>query len=91
MKERLKLSKTQETIVALMNDGWALGLDGTMIGRAWMQKGGLGCGGETRTVSLATFYALRDRGVILEGVRHFPTTPWHLHPHYRKPHVEGAR
>jgi len=53
----MKLSKTQLEVLRLMNEGWELGRnnDGGWGGRQWwMQKGGLGYGGDDKTINSAT-------------------------------------
>ena len=56
-----KLSKVQEEVLALMNDNWELGRDtgGFSSPTWWLQKGGLGHGGEAR------YIRKYDTGLIL--------------------------
>lgn len=59
-----KLSKTQQEVVDLMRSGWELGNSGGFYSRTWLQKGGCGRGGDTKTVSVATLFALRKVNAI---------------------------
>ena len=79
----MKLSKTQLEIIQLMKEGWELGRDGSSCygGRQWwMQKGGLGYGGEDKTVSSATAWKLYHLGLICKPNPNleFPTEHWAL-------------
>ena len=60
-----KLSKTQQEVVNLINDGWELGMQTGLTGRYWIQKGGLCCGGESKNISSATVHALEREGLII--------------------------
>ena len=73
-----KLSKAQQEVVAMMENGWELGVSTSFDGRSWLQKGGCGKGGETKTVSIRTFSALRDAGLIESSGRSFPTEKYRL-------------
>ena len=73
----MKLSKTQQHVIDLMESGWELGCSTTMDGRCWLQKGGLGQGGETEDVRHNTVHALYKRGLI-EGHYGFPTKKYTL-------------
>ena len=60
----MKLSKSQIEVLTLMNDDWALCATGGLDARAWLQKGGCGCGGPTKRVNVATKQALFNRELI---------------------------
>jgi hypothetical protein len=45
--EKVKLTKAQYRILNLMYSGWELGLNNDYQGKCWIQKGGLGRGGES--------------------------------------------
>ena len=76
-----KLSKTQERIVELMGHGWELGFSHGIQPYVSLQKGGIGRGGQTETVSIATFMRLRDLGVIwAPNGDTFPTDRYQLMP-----------
>jgi hypothetical protein len=72
------LTKKQAEVVYLMANGWELGLDIGIIGRYWIQKGGLGYGGESRNVHGNTAYFLNRMKMIESVERHFPTERFRL-------------
>lgn len=74
----MKLSKTQQRIVELMGNGWELGVSMVSEGRCWIQEGLVGHGGRRENVSVATFHALRKRGVIVQREQKFPTAKYVL-------------
>lgn len=78
----VKLSKAQQLVVDRMNDGWSLGKDSGLRGRAWMQHGGLGRGGKSADVHISTFYVLCKLGAIKSPAYHFPTTEYVLTEEY---------
>jgi hypothetical protein len=69
-------------ILKLMNNGWELGLsDRARNGfEWWMQKGGLGRGGEAKQIhGRVDVYKLKREGLIdNDGKFHFPTTSYFL-------------
>lgn len=77
----MKLSKKLVEILELMNNGYELGCTDEIQGyRWWLQKGGLGKGGDSvhlhRRVKVSK---LRELGFIEnDGKHHFPTTPYFL-------------
>lgn len=66
-----KLSKPQEHVLYLMNQGWELGVD-IIDGRARLQKGGIGYGGETESVRRNTFLSLIRSRTICTKEEGFP-------------------
>jgi uncharacterized protein YjhX (UPF0386 family) len=74
----MKLSKRQQEVVDLLSDGWEIGFSNTFNGSVWIQKGGVGRGGETRNVHTATVFALLDRGIIMCVRSGFPTSCYRL-------------
>jgi hypothetical protein len=74
----MKLSKTQQEIVDRLNNGWELGAMSDMSGRCWIQKPGLGRGGESHNVSSATIHALVKKGVLVYGEYKYPWREIHL-------------
>ena len=54
------LSAAQQRVIDRMNDGWELGRDRTMLGRCWMQDGGIGL----RMGSVVIDYAYHDSSQI---------------------------
>lgn len=75
-----KMTKVQQEVVAMMRDGWELGVLTVLDGRCWLQKGGCGKGGETKSVNNKTVAALRESGVIEIAERSFPTDKYRLRP-----------
>ena len=75
----MKLSKKLIEILELMNNGWELGRDHHMC-RWWLQKGGLGYGGDAiRLHGRTKVRMLLSEGLIEDdGKHHFPTTPYYL-------------
>jgi hypothetical protein len=61
------LSKTQRDVIDLMKNGWQLATNGGIDGGAWIQKGGAGRGGESKTVNMQTVHGLYLRGVIRQA------------------------
>lgn len=74
----MKLTKAQGRVVARMKEGWELGWSNTMDGRVWLQKDGVGRGGETERVLSATAHALVKAGIIVCDKREFPTSKYRL-------------
>ncbi len=73
-----KLTTTQQEVIDLIKQGWELGNDLSINGRSWIQKGGLGKGGESKDVSSSTVRTLEYLGYIERGERHFPTLHYRL-------------
>lgn len=75
-----KLSKSQLELLKLMADGWELGKDATGSSGWWMQKGGLGRGGEAKNVHLTTAHNSYKKGLIKrdDTKPHFPSTHYCL-------------
>jgi len=64
---RTRLSKPQREVLELLATGaWELG-HSTYTGHYWMQRGGLGKGGEMRKVRTDVAYALWKKGYIEEA------------------------
>jgi len=64
---------TATEIISLMRNGWHLGMDTGFEAHAWLQEGDLGHGGQARDVHKATFWSLRQRGLIRPLPYSFPT------------------
>lgn len=60
----MKLSKAQQEILDLMNNGWELGKYGGLEPKYSIQKGGLGRGGESKIINYRTILALYKKGLI---------------------------
>lgn len=73
-----KLTETQIEVIKLMRKGWQLGCSLTMDSRTWIQKDGVGRGGETKKVSKSVFHGLKDRGVLECVDNDFPTAKYNL-------------
>ena len=70
----MKLPKTQIDILDKMDNGWELGLaTGYKGSRAWLQKGGLGYGGDSQKVHRNTLFSLEAKGLI-KRIYGFPTS-----------------
>lgn len=78
-----KMTKAQQEVIAMMRDGWELGASTSFDGRCWLQKGGCGKGGETKSVNHKTVAALRESGVIEIAERSFTTDKYRLRPDTR--------
>jgi len=74
---KVKLSKQQDKAIKLMKDGWELGCSETS-GKCWLQKGGLGSGGNTEKVKESTISALEKKGLITYNKRDYPFHKWKL-------------
>ena len=77
---RALTEKMIEILKRAVDEGFEIGLDCTMNGRAWAQKGGLGKGGPSMKIHTNTFDSLERRGLIEINLRFrekFPTR------HYR--------
>lgn len=75
-----KLSQPMEDILLAMVSGWGLGSGSSSI---FLQKGGVGKGGQVNRVNSSTVWALSRRGLI-ECKHSFPTSKWRLTPQGRK-------
>ncbi len=72
-----KLTRTMKELLATIADGtWELGISTTVGGYTWVQEGGLGKGGASRTVNISTVLGLEDRKLIVRGKREYPTVPF---------------
>jgi len=68
----MKLSPAQEEVLNLMANGWELGQSTTYDGRSWLQQGGVGKGGKSKTISANTIHALFKRKLIHSKKYRFP-------------------
>lgn len=73
-----KLTPTQQEVMDLIGQGWELGSSLTIDGRCYLQKGGLGKGGETKNVSSSTVRTLEYLCYIERGKRKFPILHYRL-------------
>lgn len=74
----MKLSKTQKELIELMKNGWELGHSQGMRSRAWLQKDGVGCGGECKDMSISTFHVLRDKKLVEISLNRYPISKYKL-------------
>jgi len=75
----MKLSKTQSTVIKLMREGWEMGRSTSFNdNRIWLQKNGIGRGGETFEVRFNTYSALGNRELIKLKEQRFPTSLYEL-------------
>lgn len=72
------LTERQQRVIDLMKEGWELGISRTYGVRAWLQKDGIGRGGESEDVYLSTFYSLSKKGYIILKKEGFPTSTYKL-------------
>lgn len=90
-----KLSKAQRDLLEKIASGeWELGTSTAMASRrrsAWIQRGGIGRGGEAVAVSHATVHALYRRGMITYGDKSFPTRTWKVTEKGRLWHAQRAK
>lgn len=69
---------TKDEALRLMREGWQLGCSGGIDPRAWLQQNGIGRGGPSRDVHMASFSALlRTKRIVLDK-RQFPTSTYRL-------------
>lgn len=74
----MKPTKKQQEVLDLMHEGWELGSDMGWNPFAWLQKNGLGRGGATVKVSMATLHSLRDKGFIRLASTNYPLRRYEL-------------
>ncbi len=73
-----KLSETQIEIIKLMREGWQMGVSLAGSSRIWIQKDGVGRGGETKKVTSPVYNGLKERGVLECVDNDFPTAKYNL-------------
>jgi hypothetical protein len=62
----MKLSVRQKEAIQYMRDGYELGYSSGYWSSVWLQLGGCGRGGQTQKITMSTFSALDDRGLVEE-------------------------
>lgn len=76
----MKLPERQREVLALLLTGdWEIGINRGLHVRAWIQKGGLGKGGESQDVNFNTFHSLYIKGLINRNKEPMFTRPEHWH------------
>lgn len=73
-RDKMKVSGWQN-VRDYMLDGWQLGFDGHGGRGWWLQKGGLGRGGESLEVHAATGWKLRKEEIVI--ATNTEDTPWY--------------
>lgn len=75
----MRLGKQQRKILELMTQDWQLGLSLGLHPHYWIQKGGLGKGGEANhNLNQVTCLSLVKNGYIRVAYRKFPTEAFEL-------------
>lgn len=59
-----KFTAAQAEVIMLMREHWQLGVSLDMSGRIWIQKDGVGRGGETKKVKSNTYHTILDAGLL---------------------------
>ena len=72
----MRLSIKEKNILELMKLGWELAYDNFST-HSWVQKNGIGRGGETVKVSPRTLKSLKEKGLITE-IYSFPCSEYKL-------------
>ena len=73
------ITPKQKEFLQLIVDGWEIGMGTGFTPRAWIQKGGLGRGGEARDIHFNTFSAMRLKGLIELNEQHQFADPQRYH------------
>jgi hypothetical protein len=61
---KIKLSDKQKEVIRLMREGWGTAITYGMYAGAWMQKNGIGKGGESKSLRPDTVHRLIDLKLI---------------------------
>ena len=77
------ITPAQKQVLQRMEDGWALGYTSYMYSW-WLQRNGLGRGGDTEQVHGTTGHHLRTNGLIRKKKDGFPTSEFVLTDKGRK-------
>lgn len=72
----MKLTKAQQEIIDLLKNGWELGISAGFNARCWIQKGGIGRGGESKDIRHSTYTALRKAKAIKLVEQGYPTSKY---------------
>jgi hypothetical protein len=75
-----KLTKAQQGAFDLMLAGWELGVSKSLGGRCWLQKGGVGKGGESKTIRSDWVTIFRDSGRIVLVEQGYPVDKYKAVP-----------
>jgi len=74
----MKVSKVQLDILQKMNEGWELGMGRGYNPSHWLQKNGLGRGGDTQNVKDNSFSSLYKKELIKSTGYNYPSERWEL-------------
>ena len=77
MNAKKKLSPAQNEIMELLCNGWQIGYSTSTYSRVFIQKGGVGKGGESKKIGMSSFECLR-RERLIEHVKgtHLPCSKY---------------
>ena len=65
----MKLSKVQQNVLDKMRDGWELGMSHSFGVNCWLQKDGIGKGGESEDIRYSTLSVLFQKKLIKQRGR----------------------
>jgi len=74
----MKISKVQRKIILRMREGWELGQEMGFHSSHWLQKKGIGKGGESLDVRVDTVHALFKRKLIQTKSQDYPIRKYEL-------------
>ncbi len=74
----MKLTTNQIEVIKLMREGWQMGHSAVMTRRTWLQKDGVGRGGESKDVNKNTFNSLVFKNLLNQDKYSFPTVTYKL-------------
>lgn len=86
----MKLTAPQLRVLRLMRDGWELGIDVGYDGKARLQYGGIGRGGESVPARRDTIRSLSQRKLVEYSIRQYPTQRYQLTALGREAAGEGT-
>lgn len=75
---KVKLSSTQIWVLELMSNGWELGHSKGYSPRFWLQKNGVGKGGESKSIAYPTFTKLLALKLICITQEGYPVDRYSL-------------
>jgi len=76
-KWKINLTPSQKEVIKLMREGWELGASGSTSNH-WLQKDGVGRGGETKKINNSIAFVLREKNLIFCPEYHFPSSTYLL-------------
>ena len=74
--------RSRRELIELLGNGWEIALDTGMNGYWHIQQGGIGKGGESRTVDVRRAFELHKQGKLIhrEGTKQFPSRAFEYVP-----------